>query len=242
LSTPPFSLFAEPRARYFKELIDSGYIGNPFHFHILFTSGGYLNNNDYIWKRDKTRRSTGTLGGHGSHVIDLARWFFGDVRRIEASLKAFRPVADPKMPSTETPNDSAVLTLDFKSGVHRTIYVSSVRHPDHSFVVSVNGNTGRMDLIDSLKADQAIKGVQMHEDELKPLKVPDHYYEGVDRTKSGWELYMEPFKKQPFFGYAFVESVLNNKIVPLSFYERLKVQETMDTAFRSDESDTLVTL
>ena len=114
--------------------------------------------------------------------------------------------------------------------------------PEDLLYLSISGEKGRMDCIDSPKTGQVIEGVQLHEDEPRLLKIPNHFFEGMDRTKSSMELYMEVYKKQPHIGYAFVESILNNKVVPPSFYEGLKAQEIIDAAFCSHESDTLVTL
>lgn len=205
------------------------------------SAGGNLKNDDYHWKKDKAR-STGVLGGFGSHVIDQARWIFGDVRRVGASVKTFKPIADPEMPSIETANDSAMVTFDFASGVQGMIYISRVRYPDSPDCFSVSGEKGRLCLTTSIMGGNVIKGGQLHEDELMSLEIPDHLYEGVDRSKSGLELFKECFKGQPFYGYAFVESILNNTVVPPSFYEGMKAQEVIDAAFRSDKTDTLVTL
>ncbi|MEE8440371.1 MAG: Gfo/Idh/MocA family oxidoreductase [Spirochaetia bacterium] len=230
-----------PWNRYFKELIETGYVGRPFHFAMRWPYASFQKTDDYHWKRDKAR-STGALGGAGSHLIDMARWIFGDVRRVGATVKTFRPVVDPEMSSVETSNDSAIVTLDFVNGVHGVIDVGSARHAGVQPYASVSGENGRLGLIMEPPGGPPIMGAQGEEDELKPIEIPDRFYEGVDRTKSGFELIMEIIKKQPIGGYAFVDSILNNKVVPPSFYEGLKTQEIIDAAFRSDETNTLVTL
>ena len=151
-------------------------------------------------------------------------------------------MADPDMPAVETANDSAIVTLDFASGVHGVVDVGSVRHAGSPPLVTVSGENGRLHLTIEPEAGPPIQGAKGQEDELKPIEIPDHFYEGLDRTKSGIELVMEIFNKQPIGGYAFVESILNNRVVPPSFYEGLKAQQIIDAAFRSSEADTLVAL
>jgi predicted dehydrogenase len=51
-------------------------------------------------------------------MIDLARWFLGDVQRVSASLRTFAPRIGLNGHPMDTANDSAMLLLDFANGVH----------------------------------------------------------------------------------------------------------------------------
>ena len=81
----------QPHWRYAKHLVDSGYVGNcrvaRFHF-----VGGFALDPGYKWRFDG-RRANGVTGDLGSHMIDFARWYLGDVKGVMAELPVFVSLA-----------------------------------------------------------------------------------------------------------------------------------------------------
>ena len=74
----PFTWRFMPTSRYLKELIDSGYLGTPYHLYLRWYAG-LGRGRDYNWRFDAGKAGTGALGDLGSHLIYLANWFFGGV-------------------------------------------------------------------------------------------------------------------------------------------------------------------
>ena len=109
-----------------KELIEQGYIGRCFHCNIRYF-GGYARNAQYRWRFDR-QRAHGSLGDFGSHMIDLARWYLGDIAKVSAHLatSVARDGADGH--ALDPANDSAVLNVAFRSGAQGSIHVSAVAH------------------------------------------------------------------------------------------------------------------
>ena len=71
-----------PPFNYVHHLIEQGYIGHCHHAHFLQQNGGGLDPS-YGWRFDPAQ-GHGMLGDLGSHMIDLARWYVGDIARVSA--------------------------------------------------------------------------------------------------------------------------------------------------------------
>ncbi|MDR3120671.1 MAG: Gfo/Idh/MocA family oxidoreductase [Clostridiales bacterium] len=79
-----------PAVQVIRQLITSGRLGKIYHFR-----GHYLQ--DFIidpefpkvWRLDKSVAGSGALGDLGAHVIDLARFLVGDVKRVSGISKTF---------------------------------------------------------------------------------------------------------------------------------------------------------
>ena len=77
-----------PHYRHIKTLLDDGYIGQPYHGYFYWPTGWAPEEevNAYNWALD-AGRAKGAVNELGAHIFDLARWYFGDVVRVSASLK-----------------------------------------------------------------------------------------------------------------------------------------------------------
>ena len=83
-----------PQYQYARELMEQGYVGRPFHCSVRIVAD-WARGRDYSWRFDR-QRATGTLGDLGSHAIDLARWFCGDIVRVSAHLGTYVMRAGPE--------------------------------------------------------------------------------------------------------------------------------------------------
>jgi predicted dehydrogenase len=68
------------------------------------------------WKGDPAQAGGGALFEYGSHVIDLAIWLLGPIRRVTAHLQ--RVLADARL------DDIATLQFEFESGAAGTLVAS----------------------------------------------------------------------------------------------------------------------
>ena len=230
-----------PLYRYFKELMDGGYVGRPFDCH-LHRRIGHLKW-DYHWLHDRDR----SLGAMPTSMIDFALWYFGDIKKVSTSLATFNPIPSPNGQSYEPANDSAVLAVQYSNGAHGTICRSMVVHlGNHQQSITVNGEKGRLESFLNTEAvldwRGEIRGAQTHENEVKKLEIPERFWEGVDQTKSGLDLLVESLTKQSVGDRLFVDAILNGTPVSPNFFDCLKVQRVVDAAFRAHESGKWVTL
>ncbi|MCM3634276.1 Gfo/Idh/MocA family protein [Paenibacillus camelliae] len=86
-----FSYRYTPAFRYVRELIQEASIGTVRSFSLQYLQGWGKADHPYIWRYDKAITGTGTLGDLGSHMIDLARFLFGEFEELSAQLKTIIP-------------------------------------------------------------------------------------------------------------------------------------------------------
>lgn len=116
-----------PAIRQAKKLIDEGYLGKIMTFH-----GGYKQ--DYgislpwNWRVRREKSGYGALGDLGSHILDLARFLVGDVKKIFGMSKTF--VKERPLPGNESKtgpvdvDDTSMALLDFEDGAIGSIVAS----------------------------------------------------------------------------------------------------------------------
>jgi predicted dehydrogenase len=82
-----------PAFRYARELIREGKIGKVRSFSIQYLQGWGAESKKipYVWRFNKDITGTGTLGDLGSHMIDMARFLFGEFEELSAQLHTIIP-------------------------------------------------------------------------------------------------------------------------------------------------------
>ncbi|CAM3084483.1 Gfo/Idh/MocA family oxidoreductase [Paenibacillus lupini] len=88
-----FSYRYTPAFRYARELVREGRLGMVRSFSIQYLQGwgAVSNHTPYIWRFNKDITGTGTLGDLGSHMIDLARFLFGEFKELSAQMRTLVP-------------------------------------------------------------------------------------------------------------------------------------------------------
>lgn len=227
-----------PHYRYLKQLLDSGYVGRPFDSHFSYVAGGGRDGK-YDWHFDRDI-GNGVLGNLGSHVIDFARYFVGDIRRVSCHLSTFvnRPTSQAYRPA----NDSVVLALEFVNGSHATLKASDVDHVAERRQeqrIILNGEDGTLEaettFVNGLTL--TLRGVRKGEDHFQTLSLPDDLWGGADPNSP-----FDTFHKQSIGDRLFIDSILENRPIQPSFYDGLKAQEVIDAALKSHETGQWVTL
>lgn len=119
-ATVGFSFRFNPALQAVRRDLRAGRLGEPWlielseHNPQFHPAGGKVMN----WKGDPAMAGGGALFEYGSHVVDLAGWLMGPVRRVSARLQMIRP--DAKL------DDIATLQLEFKSGASGMLVASWV--------------------------------------------------------------------------------------------------------------------
>jgi predicted dehydrogenase len=88
-----FSYRYTPAFRYARELVREGRIGRVRSFSAQYLQGWGAPpyNTPYLWRFDPAVSGTGALGDLGSHMIDLARFLFGEFEELSARLQTLIP-------------------------------------------------------------------------------------------------------------------------------------------------------
>ena len=232
-----------PGFRHVKQLISDGYLGAPYHVHIRYLAG-YGRRAYYQWKWDR-RRAHGILGDLGSHMIDLARWYFGDMVGVSARLSTFveRPGKDDQ--PLDPANDSALLTLQFENDAVGVIQVSAVAHVGdrgQEQHVVLHGEDGTLEIDADSAHGYTVRGARHDDEEFQVLATPDVLLAGADVNAPFMDQMMAIFRTQSVGTRLFVDAIVDGLPLSPSFYDGLQVQQVIDAANASDEQGCWVSL
>src|SRR5579859_5692589 len=113
-----------PAIRQTRELIDSGALGQIYHFRATYLQEWIADPNfPMVWRLDKNVAGSGALGDLGAHIIDLARFLVGEPARMMAMTRTFikdRP-SDAGGRQHVTVDDAFVATVEFANGALGTL-------------------------------------------------------------------------------------------------------------------------
>jgi predicted dehydrogenase len=113
-----------PAVRQIRELVDSGALGQIYHFRAVYLQE-WIADPDFpmVWRLDKNVAGSGSLGDLGAHIIDLARYLVGEPARLAAMTKTF--IKDRKTGEGQrakvTVDDAFVATVEFANGALGTL-------------------------------------------------------------------------------------------------------------------------
>jgi predicted dehydrogenase len=220
-----------PQMQYTKRLIDEGYLGRIYQAKFRF-SFGFLHKQEYAWRIDADR-ANGALGDMGSHMIDMARFFLGDVARVSASLHSFVEHDGPEGRPLNPANDSALLLLDFVNGAHATIELSIINHlaDEGGIAVSLFGENGTLhaDLFFD-KISYAVRGARREEEAIHPIEVPPEFVGGFKLD----DLFAA-YKTDAIGPRLFIDCILDAKTVE-------KTLQVIDAALESQRTGQRITI
>lgn len=137
-----------PAIRQARQLIESGALGEIYHFRAVYLQEWITDPNfGMIWRLDKNTAGSGALGDLGAHIIDLARFLVGEPRRVSALTQTFikqRPLPGGGM-GTVTVDDAFVSVLEFENGALGTLEASRFcpGRKNHQ-VLEINGSKGSL--------------------------------------------------------------------------------------------------
>jgi predicted dehydrogenase len=129
-----------------KQMIDSGQIGEIYHFKATYQQEwAGLPETPYVWRFDKKMAGAGSMADKGAHVIDLARFLVGDFATVAGASDIFvkeRYENDGKSRPVTT-DDVAMFIARFKNGAMGIFETSriAIGHKN-DLALEVNGSRG----------------------------------------------------------------------------------------------------
>jgi predicted dehydrogenase len=149
-----------PSMRALRDIVTSGELGT-----ILHIEGHNSNENSQSitagWRLSEEESPGGGLTGAGLHVLDAFVSLLGPLRRINAQLSS-RERGPP-------PLDTAVLMMDFVSGVTGTL--STIRATPFYWRVHVFGTNGSAEVLDETTLIQRMSGSKPKQHSLSAIDV-----------------------------------------------------------------------
>ena len=137
-----------PAIRQIKELIDSGKLGQIYHFRAIYLQEWIMPHygTPQIWRLDQETAGSGALGDLGAHIIDLARYLVGEPTTVGAMTRTFipeRPLADGSGMAKVDVDDAFVATVGFANGAVGTLEASrfAAGRKNHQ-VIEINAERG----------------------------------------------------------------------------------------------------
>ena len=233
----PFTYRYLPTNRYLKQLIDNGYIGQPYHLNLRYYAD-YGRDAKYQWVFDSEVAGSGVIADLGAHWFHLARWFYGEISGLSCTLADVvkRPDA-PDGHSYPRADDIAMVTLRFASGAYGTFMLSTVAWEGTKF-----GQTQHMEfhgsggtLYSSVDWDtvQEVRGISAGQrGGAQPLLIPDALWENA-RRDTVHNTYRDVFRRQNHMAREFITAIAEDKPVYPDFAEGARVQQLIDAAVTS---------
>ncbi|NSW51723.1 MAG: Gfo/Idh/MocA family oxidoreductase [Anaerolineae bacterium] len=138
-----------PAIRQAYELIQSGALGEIFHFRAQYLQEWIVDPGfPMTWRFEKATAGSGALGDLGAHIIDLARFLIGEPKKVSAMTKTFikeRPLADGSGTGTVTVDDAFISLVEFENGAIGTLEASRFcpGRKNHQ-VLEINGSKGSL--------------------------------------------------------------------------------------------------
>jgi predicted dehydrogenase len=136
-----------PAIRQAYELIQSGALGDIYHFRAVYLQE-WITDPDFplIWRLDKKVAGSGALGDLGAHIIDLARFLAGEPKSVMAITKTFieeRPLPDGSGRGKVDVDDAFEAVVEFESGAVGTLEASRFCPGRKNYeVFEINGSKG----------------------------------------------------------------------------------------------------
>ncbi len=139
----------DPNRRRVAEWIAAGAVGEVLHAHVTHATPGWAARDGRRtgdWKA-LAERGGGLLGAHGSHQVDLLRWWFGPAVATFARLETLTPArVDPDTGAawTATADDFVHLLTAHERCPHADVRLSAVATVAHENATVVHGREGTL--------------------------------------------------------------------------------------------------
>lgn len=232
-----FALRNSLHHRYMHALIEQGYLGQCYtaHLHLIH---GFFRSSTYQWRFDQ-QRGTGALGDLGCYLIDMARWFVGDIACVSAQLSTLVERPHPDGQSYGAANDAASLVVTFTNGAQGTMAASVVAHQAERGqlnTVVLHGSAGTLELQHTFHG-ATLQGARAQDQAFSSLVIPTDLWEGVDPATPG-----DVHLHHSVGDRAFIDAIVHDRPITPSFYDGWKVQQVIEAAFTAYTQSCAVTI
>jgi predicted dehydrogenase len=223
----------QPHWRYVKHLVATGYLGRCHYAEFKFLSSFALDPG-YKWRFD-SRRANGVLGDLGSHMIDFAQWYLGDVTAVRSELHSFVDQSPVAPLDSLAGNDVGFLSLAFGERTRAQITTSAVNLLGDEGVrisAALYGDEGTLEIEHpylGIRAGAKVRGARMGELAIADLPIPAEYFDGGVEPSA----LFDPYIKQSAGPRLFIDAILGDLPIETDFSVGVRVQKVVDAALRS---------
>ena len=240
----PFTYSFMPTARYLKELIDNGYLGDPYHLNLRYYTG-YARGSEYLWRLDTKIAGSGIIGDLGSHFLYIAEWLYGEITAVTCRLghHVERESTDPDGNPYDIADDSCMLIVEFANGATGMIHCTAVCYEDTPFGqthhMEFHGSDGTLYSFTDWDKIQEVKGARVGEGMIKELPIPNHIW-GNARRDTVHNTYKDMFRSEDFMIRGFINGIINDTNLTPSLQDGARIQRLLSAAIESHNTGSRV--
>ena len=237
----PFTYRFMPTNQFVKRLIGEDYVGEPYQLSMRYFAG-YARDGAYAWRFDEARAGSGIIGDLGSHWLDMARWFLGEITSVSAHRDCFVPRAPrPDMTSYTQVEDSAVILARFGTGALATLQVSAVCWEGTPFgqihELDLHGSKGTLHATNDWATVQEVRGVRAGESgPARALPIPADIWNGAPHSPVH-DTYRHIFRRTEAMTRGWATAVAEGRPIEPDFATGARIQQLVAAALASATSD-----
>lgn len=220
---------------YLKQLIDDGTLGEPLQIRMQYMSEGGFGGPMFGWRGVRSTGGSGMVGDLGSHIIDMAVYLLGDIKRVSGHVLLNGEILPNASGDGEDLDDAGQFLVEFANGGHGSFAygVQSWRNYNHiTLELDMTKGAARFDW--------------NHQDDLQLAVATDVEPKGFTTVvmdpkhpDSWWRLaglgtgYIEPGVNQL---RKFVRAITGNTNSHPNFGEATHVQRVVEAVLKSSDS------
>lgn len=225
----PFTYRFMPTSRFVKRLVDDGYLGAPRLLNLRYYTG-YARTGEYAWRFDLNEAGAGVVGDLGSHWIDMARWYFGEIDAVTCVLTHLverddRPDGQPY----PIGDDGATIVAEFANGAQGILTVSAAVHVSSPFgqrhEFDLFGRDGTIFAVNDWDTVQEVRAGKAGAS-IAPVPIPDDIWGDVRRTPVG-STYRDVFRTTPALARGWIDGIRSGTPVDPGFDTGAAVQRVL---------------
>jgi predicted dehydrogenase len=233
----PFTYRYMPTQQLVKRLIENGDIGTPRHLNLRYYTG-YARDGTYAWRFDRDRAGSGVIGDLGSHWIDMARWFLGEVVAISATAlhhveRAPRPDGTPYEPT----EDHGIIMTRHTNGAIAILEVSAVSTEGSPFgqkhELNLHGTDGSIEAVNDWDSVQEVRLLRSSSAGLhEVVAFPPEMIDGLPMHHVG-DTYRTVFRRTNTMTRAWATAIADGTRCTPDMADGARVQQLLDAAMIS---------
>lgn len=225
-----------PAAHFVRDLIQAGELGEIYHIYINYFNGGLHDPTTPMrWREVRADSGSGALGDLASHLVDLCRFWIGDIASVSGHLRTFttqRPLVNGGMGHVDV-DDSVAFFARLASGAEGVFNASrcAIGRNNHQRAEIYGTRGSIIYAID--KWDRGNDEIQIcfgsnqaRYDGFAPVKVPPQYLAGT------------PIRSM----IDFIDAIRADREPAPNFYDGLRCQEVLEAVEISDRESRWIDL
>ena len=234
-----FTFRYSPAVRYMKELIDEGFVGEPYIYNAYEQNSQWIDPQTPLRQvppdPDSDRILVSSLEGYGAPVIDLGHWFMAsDLTSVVGVLRNFVPermIRETGRMQRANIDDGDIFIGEFATGAICSVQSSFVTVGNYPGIeVRVYGSKGALiaRLVEEHGVAETLRSATADAVEFEPVEVPQRLYPPGGSVNEDWPtLYYSNLTAN------FVDEILAGKENEGGFGDAAWVQEVINAVERS---------